>query len=757
MYNKNPAIPWEKRVLKSIGSSVRFDAYPGNWILVIDGSDVYPYVADLTVSTSASSALFLDNQNQSFENRSLSWLTWNSVDIVTSSIWKADKTYPGLDFSDIGCLRAQVDLSLGNADGTISLGEWTIFVNLLQNVHGPDYVTTASLLHLQEIGGKNKTQYISITPANSVAIGDFTGSVTSMSDVTYSSDVSYTAQVTVVASADFYQAIFNATFDSAAMNRSYQLTLLSGYELAGNQTQTSLVAITGYTVVNIDPQFSSVPGIDRITLDIGKSMTPISKGEIIIASNTFAKVFNGTLLYYIVKNGTNVTFSSARSQDPNGNPLTFTWNFNDTTPLVVTRSTTVYHNFTAPSLNRTVELNVTDVVGMRNITHFNVSVDGLNPRPLLNVMNSTGGALALPVTIDQGTTLKFSPTGSKDDIATLNDGRGEIKSYVWTFGSDAPILKSASESDQNITHTFSTAGPIKVILNVTNIVGNWKNTTISINVNDKTAPKIDLSRIMNNTWGSSLIERSPIYFNASKTTDNLDNISALNFTWHWGDGTNDTIGVGLTYTNISHTYASYGQYTLYLNATDTSDNNASLQKIMYIGAGPRPDLSPTKITFTPATFEEGMAGQILVNITNSGSANATGVTIELWYYSGTVAQKVIANITTIYAANGTQISSLGIGESGYVIYEWTPDAAGNYTIRAYANSTDQKSNNWISSSIVVNEAGWKKTALIVGIIVIVVAIPLLLLARRRIGSMGAMVRRPKKEEKSAGKKEKGEK
>jgi hypothetical protein len=761
LYNKNPAVPTEKRIIRSSTGDNKawFNAYAGDWVLVIDGKDTDPYVNTSVpvVASIIDVSRTLSAQSHSSERVWVNMTSWNALTVHVSSVWKADTPYYGLDYADMGCLRAQVDLALGDADGQIDGTEWSDFTTLI-GVQGPNYVSTSNL-YLVNDGGvtTNQTPYKS-SIVNPITVSTVSGSVNLTTDIIYHSEVSYNANKLLPPSANSYSSVFTVPYDSASMNRSFSIDLPNDYELKSNQTITTKVVVTGYANITIDPQISTVAGSEAIRLDFGKSEDPLAKAEIIVTNtdNTYAiRNETGVLQGYIVRINTNVTFSASGSIDTNNsNPLTYYWEFGDgntnTTKYVLT-----WHNYTVAKKWRAANLTVTDVTGRTNVCTLNVSVDGVNPTPAIVVKNSTDATLSGTITVDQGTELKLIPNGTFDDMVAVGDKLGAIKWYDWYVGSDAMVRRLSTDANLNLSHTFSTAGAIKVVLNVTDVVGNYKNKTITVNVRDRTGPVIVISNIWNATWGTSLLERSYVHFNASGTTDNVDNVSALNFTWKFGDGSAVKNGIGLT--NVTHNYSSYGQYSLTLNVTDLSGNNATYTQPVYIGAGPRPNVAPTKVTFDSDTFEEGVSGKITVNITNDGSAEAKSINIELWSYSGSVAQKRIGNITKFYYANGTLITSLKIGESGYGVFTWTPDARGNYTIRAIANSTDQKQSNWISSSINVNEAGWKKTALYVGILVVVIVIPLLLIARRRIGSTGAMLRRPKKEKEPKEKKEKEEK
>jgi hypothetical protein len=745
MYNTNTAIPWEKRVLKYSNSGdahIRFDAYAGSWVLVISGSNIDSYVnAGITLPGSYTWPARLNEKNKSTEDIALTFSDWNTLAIHTDAVWTSDRTYLGLDYSDIGSLRAQVDLAFGNANGVVASSEWTSLQNRL-TTQGPNYVTTYRLLKV------NNTEYISSPASASVTLSSYTGTVASNATLTYASDFIYASQNTLSTTSPHYSGSMPAIpFDSLSVARVFTIDIVNvgapgtEYEMTNNDTFSTKINVSGYTVIEVDPLYSATGGTTSVKLDFSKSEDPVSRSMIVIGDNTYARRnATGVLLGYIVRNSTNVTFSASGSSDTNNsNPLTYNWDFGDGN-TASTKYVLTWHNYTTPH-NWTAKLTVVDVTGNSDTSDINVSVDGTRPSPAILVKNSTGATLSDPITVDQGAVLKLMPNGTFDDMIA-GDGFGSIKYYDWKVGSDAMVRRLYTDADHNLSYTFSKAGAIKVVLNVTDVVGNYTNTTRTINVRDKTGPVIAISNIWNATWGTSLLERAYVHFNASGTTDNIDNVTLLNFTWKFGDGSTVKSGIGLK--NVTHNYSSYGQYELTLNVTDLSGNNASLVQQVYIGAGPRSNIAPTKVSFDSKMFEEGVSGKITVNITNDGSATANNISIELWSYSGSVAQKRIGNITTFYDKNGT-ITSLKVGESGFGYFLWTPDARGNYTIRAIANSTDQKQSNWISSSIDVNEAGWKKTALYVGILVVVIVIPLLLIARRRIGSTGAMLRRPKKE------------
>ena len=524
LYNTNPAVPSEKRVIRSAtsDSKARFDAYAGNWVLVIDGKDTDPYVNTgvVVVASNIDVSRTLNAQNQSSERIWVNMTSWNALTIHVNSVWKADIPYFGLDYADIGCLRAQVDLALGDADGLIDGTEWSDFTNSVIGVQGPNYVSTSNLYLVNDNGvTTNQTPYKS-SIVNPITVGSVSGSVALTTDIRYSSEVSYNAYKTLPASASSYYEVFTVPYDSASMNRSFLIDLPNNYELSHNQTATSKVVVSGYTVISVDPQISTVAGSESISLTIGGSEDPVAKAQIILADNTYARRnATGVLLGYIVRNNTNVTFSASGSVDKNNsNPLTYNWTFGDgntnSTKYVLT-----WHNYTVAKKLWNATLTVTDVTGRTNVSKLNVSVDGKNPRPAIIVKNSTGVTLSGTITVDQGTILTLMPNGTFDDMVAVGDKLGTIKHFDWQVGSDAMVRQLSTDADHNLSYAFSTAGAIKVVLNVTDVVGNYKNTTITINVRDKVAPVIVMSNIWNATWGTSLLERAYVHFNASGTTD----------------------------------------------------------------------------------------------------------------------------------------------------------------------------------------------------------------------------------------------
>jgi hypothetical protein len=280
-------------------------------------------------------------------------------------------------------------------------------------------------------------------------------------------------------------------------------------------------------------------------------------------------------------------------------------------------------------------------------------------------------------------------------------------------------------------------------------VGNWKNKTLQVNVNDTQAPTISFV-VKNETWGTTLTENHTLSFDATATTDNVDNISALLFSWEFGDGTwfNGTGAVGA---NTTHNYTKTGSITMRLNVTDLSNHSNSESRLLSVQSGPRPNMIIDAITYDPTTsFTEGGAGTIIVNMTNKGNANATGIQVSFYIVQADGKQKLIGTSTDV-TLNGTAVSLVQPGQSVQVKFSYTPSSKGTYTIRVNVTSSDQlRLNSKNAPELKVKEASWKQVALWGGVAAVIVLIPLLLYLRGRWAKREKKGPRREKKEKEKG-------
>ena len=723
LVNIDPGTDWAKKVLKSTGG-LGFDAYAGNFVLIVDAEGDLSHVEILNVATSKNlGTIFLQNQTQRVEQVDMTFDTnFTSFGLDVATNWSYDDTHPSLPYTDIGNLRMQIDLAIGNCDGYVDSIEAADFRSRIES-YGPQYVSSTNLLVL------NGTAYAAGAMTDYV-MDLAEGNVTDMMEVNYSYSCLYTAHGSIDHDVSDYNAVLTARYDKASVDYNYSVGLVTDYQLVGN-TSSAHVSVLGYELVNVDPlvyagtteqvvlfiQLNVIPE-PKAGMDSGPYVSPIE-------NNT------GVITYYICRVGRDATFNASASSDPNGNPLTYTWDFGDSTS-VTTANKTVVHNYTSSAVNRTVTLTVRDVGNMTNSTTIKVTCDDAAPTPVLRVktIQFDGSQIA----IDQGQVVTFNGTYSYDGAVTVGDKEGMISYFQFDFGDGNKSDKIPWSSKQkNWTHDWERADTYTMYMNITDVVGHNASTTITVVVNDTTKPTVDFTaRNANDSWNASLKEGSWSVFDAGNATwDNVDNISDLNFHWYFSIDNTTIEGKGRY--NVSHKFNVTGSMTVTLNVTDLSNNSALKIKTIAVGQKPRPDMRITSIQYDPETFTQGEAGKITVNMTNTGSANATNVNVTFYYVVN--GEKTLIGYSSSLSNNSSAaVSIVKVGDKVQCSINWSPDHKGTFTIEVTVNCTGmiEESDFTDADGLTVKEAKWVQPALWIGVALIIILIPALLLLRGRL-------------------------
>jgi PKD repeat protein len=205
------------------------------------------------------------------------------------------------------------------------------------------------------------------------------------------------------------------------------------------------------------------------------------------------------------------------------------------------------HTYAQPGVY-IVTLNVSDTDGNWDTDTVEITIFDITP-PIADA--------GLSATIDEDTLFMFDGSGSYDP-----DG-GTIAWYNWSFG-DGSFLNGINPQPP---HTYVKPGIYSVILNVSDSVGNWNTSTITMTVLDVTSPTANAGP------DDTVNEESPYTFDASGSNDN---VGIANYAWDMdlGDGINwsdpDYSGSGMW--NPMYNYLEPGIYTITLNVTDSVGN-----------------------------------------------------------------------------------------------------------------------------------------------------------------------------------------
>jgi len=225
-----------------------------------------------------------------------------------------------------------------------------------------------------------------------------------------------------------------------------------------------------------------------------------------------------------------IHFNGIQSYDPDADPLTYTWNFGDSTPART--GVQIDHVYTALGIYH-ASLMVSDGRGGMDTMSFEVTVTPENQAPTA-VISRTGLDVALE-------TITFDGRGSSDPD-------GNLANFEWNFGD------GNTTTGPLVTHAFPSAGSYTVTLTVTDDKGATNSTDLTLTVTANQAPtaKLEIS--------GNFIAGQEIAFSAAGSGDPEN--PELTYAWDFGDGTTATDS------NPKHTYSAAGTYTVTLTVTD---------------------------------------------------------------------------------------------------------------------------------------------------------------------------------------------
>ncbi len=238
------------------------------------------------------------------------------------------------------------------------------------------------------------------------------------------------------------------------------------------------------------------------------------------------------------KVGDSINFLDATANDPDGDDLTYNWEFGDGNTVNEYRPNHIYNS---PG-TFIVTFEVSD--GENKVTDtLNVTIT-LNKLPLAKFQ-------VTPFQATIGTTFNVDATESYDPD-------GNITKYEWDWEGDGVYDDTGIES----SYIYNIVGNFKIELRVTDSNGaygfNWS--TISVEkISNKYPIAIFEVTPLNSTVGSTFS------VDATESYDPDGNITK--YEWDWtNDGTYDDTGI-----NANHIYNIVGKYTITLRVTDNED------------------------------------------------------------------------------------------------------------------------------------------------------------------------------------------
>ena len=288
--------------------------------------------------------------------------------------------------------------------------------------------------------------------------------------------------------------------------------------------------------------------------------------------------------------------------DSSTNTPTSIWSFGDGSSVNATMQNPV-HTYVIAG-NYTVSLTTTNSGGSSSFTRTNY-ITVTVPAPVANfTATPRNGTMPLTVTFTDNST--NTPT-----------------SWIWSFGDGSTV----NSTQQNPVHTYANAGIYTVSLNATNAGGS--NTKTVANYITVTVP-VPVA----NFTATPRIGTAPL------TVTFTDNSTNTPTSWNWSFG--DSSLVNATQRNPVHTYASAGNYTVSLTATNAGGSNTKTVA-NYI---------TVNVTAPVANFVgTPTSGSLPLTVTFTDSSTNTP-TSWFWVF-GDGATSTLQNPTHTYASAGT--------------------------------------------------------------------------------------------------------
>jgi PKD repeat protein len=203
---------------------------------------------------------------------------------------------------------------------------------------------------------------------------------------------------------------------------------------------------------------------------------------------------------------TKVHFDGSASADPDGDPLTYFWDFGDGSPAKM--GVKVYHAYDKPGIYPVI-LTVDDGTGLDNARHSSSIVATINQAPLADA----GGSR----TVCAGDVVLFSGSGSIDP-------EGGLLKYHWDFGD------GSETHGMNPTKTYTKGGVYSVTLTVKDDSGLSCDTGV-----DKIIVQVAESPVADGGPDMTVCAGTEVRFDGTRSTD-FDGL-VNRYTWDFGDGT----------------------------------------------------------------------------------------------------------------------------------------------------------------------------------------------------------------------------
>ncbi len=294
-----------------------------------------------------------------------------------------------------------------------------------------------------------------------------------------------------------------------------------------------------------------------------------------------------------------VAADASGSTDPQGQTLSYTFDFGDGTVTGPQAGATANHTYTTAG-SYTVKVTVTDTSNLSANATQTVTV---------TTPSAQAPTAKLTVTPTSGT----APLAVAADASGSTDPQGQTLSYTFDFG-DGTVTGPQAGATAN--HTYTTAGSYTVKVTVTDTSNLSANATQTVTVTTPSAQAPTAKLTVTPTSGTAPLA---VAADASGSTDPQG--QTLSYTFDFGDGTVTGPQAGAT---ANHTYTTAGSYTVKVTVTDTSNLSANATQTV----------TASSSTSTPPKFVNTVAN-------NYSTKSHTSAYITVWRAAGVQAGDMV--------------------------------------------------------------------------------------------------------------------
>jgi PKD repeat protein len=239
---------------------------------------------------------------------------------------------------------------------------------------------------------------------------------------------------------------------------------------------------------------------------------------------------------YAAPRGLPITFDASRTSDPDGDALSFRWDFGDGQFGAGVKTSHAYTTLQ----NYTIKLTVRDPRGGEATTTTTANI--YNQAPIAH--------LAGPATGTVEDTVRF-------DASASMDADGDPLTYLWKFGDSSPNFTGGPQ----VSHVYSEVGSYRVVLRVQDNFGGQDEDTIGVAIRINLAPVVDISANEVNVYAGCSTSY-PIVFRINQAYDTDGTI--VRYAWNFGDGSPHSN----SNSSLTHHFNVPGTYTVKLTVTD---------------------------------------------------------------------------------------------------------------------------------------------------------------------------------------------